>query len=82
MSKKTYLFCITNGVSCAESMKMLQKAYSESTLSKTRAYEWYSASKSGQDNHQCVNKIFSSRTAQHCACNQNPVFHLMLLDFV
>ena len=28
---------------------MLQKAYGESTLSKTRAYEWYSALKSGRD---------------------------------
>ena len=28
---------------------MLQKAYDESTLSKTRAYEWYSAFESGRD---------------------------------
>ena len=28
---------------------MLQKAYRESTLSKTRAYEWYIAFKSGRD---------------------------------
>ena len=28
---------------------MWQKAYGESTLSKTRAYEWYGAFKSGQD---------------------------------
>ena len=41
--------CISNGISCAESLEMLQKAYSESTLSKTRAYEWYSAFKCGQD---------------------------------
>ena len=33
-------FCIANGISCAESLKMLKKAYGESTLSKTR--EWYS----------------------------------------
>ena len=42
-------FCIANGISCAESLKMLQKAYRKSTLSKTRAYEWYSALKSGRD---------------------------------
>ena len=41
-------FCIANGISCAESLKMLQ-AYGESTLSKTRALEWYSAFKSGRD---------------------------------
>ena len=33
-------FCIAKGISCAESLKILQKAYGESTLSKTRAYEW------------------------------------------
>ena len=42
-------FDIENGISCAESLKMLQKAYDESTLSKTRAYEWYSRFKSGRD---------------------------------
>ena len=42
-------FCIANGISCAESLKMLQKAYGERTLSKIRAYEWYNAFKSGRD---------------------------------
>ena len=42
-------FCIANGISCAESLKMLQKAYGESILSKTCAYEWYSAFKSNRD---------------------------------
>ena len=42
-------FCIANEISFAESLKMLQKAYGESTLSKTRAYEWYSVFKSVQD---------------------------------
>ena len=42
-------FWIANRISCAESLKRLQKAYGESTLSKTRAYEWYSAFKSGRD---------------------------------
>ena len=32
-------FCTANGISCAKSLKMLQKAYSKSTLLKTRAYE-------------------------------------------
>ena len=35
-------FYIANGIP-------LQKAYGEPILSKTRAYEWYSASKSGRD---------------------------------
>ena len=42
-------FCIANGISCAEPLKMLQKTYGESTLSKTRAYKWCSAFKSGRD---------------------------------
>jgi hypothetical protein len=42
-------FCIPNGIWCSESLKMLQKAYGESTLSKTCAYEWYKAFKRGQD---------------------------------
>ena len=42
-------FCIANGISCAESLKMLQKDNGESTLSKRRAYEWYSEFKSGRD---------------------------------
>uniref|UniRef100_A0A2H1WM79 SFRICE_031170 n=1 Tax=Spodoptera frugiperda TaxID=7108 RepID=A0A2H1WM79_SPOFR len=42
-------FCIANGISYSESLKMIQKAYGESTLSKTRAYEWYKAFKSGRD---------------------------------
>ena len=42
-------FCIANEILCVESLKMLQKAYSESTLSKTRACEWYSALKSDRD---------------------------------
>ena len=50
IEQRIYLkFCIANGISYAESLKMLQKAYGESTLSKTRAYEWYSAFKSGRD---------------------------------
>ena len=40
---------VKNGISCAESLKILQRAYDESILSKTRAYEWYSAFKSGRD---------------------------------
>ena len=42
-------FCIKNGMSCVESLKILQKAYGESTLLKTCAYEWYSAFKSGRN---------------------------------
>ena len=50
IEQRIYLkFCITNGISCAKSLKMLQKAYGESTSSKTREYEWCNAFKSGRD---------------------------------
>ena len=42
-------FCIANGISCAESLKLLQKANGESALAKTPAYEWHSAFKSDRD---------------------------------
>ena len=42
-------FCIAIRIPCAESLKILQKDYAESTLSKTRAYEWYNAFESGRD---------------------------------
>ena len=58
-------FCIANGISFAESLKMLQKAYGESTLSKTRAYEFYSAFKSGRD----VVELFSSIIVVLCTRN-------------
>ena len=41
-------FCVLNGISCAESLKMLQKAYGECALSKTRVYEWYKAFAEGR----------------------------------
>ncbi|XP_028047733.1 protein GVQW3-like [Monomorium pharaonis] len=40
-------FYVSNDISCADALKMLQKAYGNSALSKTRAYEWYSAFKKG-----------------------------------
>ncbi|EFN80171.1 hypothetical protein EAI_05812, partial [Harpegnathos saltator] len=32
---------VVNEISCAESLKMLEKTYGESALSKTRTCEWY-----------------------------------------
>ena len=43
-----FKFYIANGILCVKSLKILQKAYDESTSSKTRAYECYSAFKSGR----------------------------------
>lgn len=42
-------FCVSNEISCAESLKMLQKTYGESCMSKTQAYEWYKAFKEGRE---------------------------------
>ncbi|CAK9829703.1 Protein GVQW3 [Anthophora retusa] len=41
-------FCIANDISCSESLRMLQKAFGDSALSKTRAYEWYKQFKNGR----------------------------------
>lgn len=41
-------FCVANGISCADSLKMLQKAFGDALISKTRAYEWYRAFKGGR----------------------------------
>ena len=55
IEQRIYLkFCIANRISCVKSLKMLQKAYGESTFSKTRAYEWHSAFRSGRDVVQAV----------------------------
>jgi hypothetical protein len=46
IEQRVYLkLLIVNGISCSESLKMLQKAYGESILSKARAYESYKRSK-------------------------------------
>ena len=44
-----FKFFIANGLSCAESLKMLQKAHGELTLSETHTYEWYTEFKGGRD---------------------------------
>lgn len=41
-------FCVANEIPCAESLKMLHKAFGDSALSKTRAYEWYNEFKKGR----------------------------------
>ena len=41
-------FCVANEISCSDALKMLQKAFGESALSRTRAYEWYKDFKSGR----------------------------------
>lgn len=45
-------FCVSNQISCAESLRMLEKAYGESTLSKTQVYDWYRAFKDGRETVQ------------------------------
>ena len=34
-------FCVKNEINCNKVCEMLTKAYGESTMSKTRVYEWY-----------------------------------------
>ncbi|XP_039951452.1 protein GVQW3-like [Bactrocera tryoni] len=42
-------FCVANEFSCADTLKMLQKNFGESALSKTPTYEWYRAVKGGRE---------------------------------
>ena len=42
-------FCVANEFSCADALKMLQKAFGDNALSKTRAYQWYRAFKDGRE---------------------------------
>ena len=34
-------FCVWNGISAAETLRMLQKAFGDQALSKTRTFEWH-----------------------------------------
>jgi len=42
-------FCVANEISCADALKMLQKAYGDSSLSKSQVYEWYKLFKDGRE---------------------------------
>lgn len=42
-------FCVANEISCASALKMLNKAFGESSMSKTQAYEWYKSFKEGRE---------------------------------
>lgn len=41
-------FCVANEISCAETLRMLQKAFKDTCMSKTQAYEWYNLFKGGR----------------------------------
>jgi hypothetical protein len=41
-------FCVANEISCAETLRMLQKAFKNNCMSKTQAYEWYKSFKEGR----------------------------------
>ena len=42
-------FCVSNGITASESLKMLQKWFRESTLSKTQVFEWHKAFSEGRE---------------------------------
>lgn len=61
-------FCIANGITRAESLKMLKNAYGELTLSKTRAYKWYRVFKSGRhvvEDLPCSDQPLNSSTSSN-----------------
>ena len=42
-------FCVYNGITATELLKMLQKCFGESTLSWTRVFEWHKAFSEGRE---------------------------------
>ncbi|KYN19489.1 hypothetical protein ALC57_08176 [Trachymyrmex cornetzi] len=42
-------FCLRNEISCAETFRMLQRAFDEQTLSERNAYKWYKQFKEGRE---------------------------------
>lgn len=45
-------FCVSNQIPCVKAYKMLEKAYGDACLSKTRAYDWYKEFKEGRKDVQ------------------------------
>ena len=42
-------FCLQNGISVAETFRMLQKAFGDLTISQKNVYKWYKDFKKGRD---------------------------------
>lgn len=62
-------FCVANEFSCADALKMLQKAFGDNALSKTRAYQWYRAFKDGREvvaHRRLRSKITSIKLRKGC----------------
>ena len=42
-------FCVSNGITATKSLKMLQKCFRKSTLSRTQVFEWHKAFSEGRE---------------------------------
>ena len=42
-------FCVQNEISAAETLRMLQKAFGDQALSKTRTFEWHKMFREGRE---------------------------------
>lgn len=42
-------FCVANEISCADSIRILEKAFKKDFMFKTQAYEWYKLFKAGRE---------------------------------
>ncbi|XP_054012808.1 protein GVQW3-like [Hylaeus anthracinus] len=42
-------FCVSNGITATQSLKMLQKCYGESILSRTQVFEWHKTLSEGRE---------------------------------
>jgi len=43
------MFCVKNGIKCNDVVKMLKKAFDETSMSTPRIYEWYIRVKEGRE---------------------------------
>ena len=55
-------FCLKNGIKCSTAFEMLTVAFGESTMSKTRVFEWYKRFKEGREDDNSTGRPSTSTT--------------------
>lgn len=68
-----FKFCVTNEISYGDALQMLQKAFRESALSKTRAYGWFKDSKIGRtvvEDWPCSGRLATLNTNENVKKNK------------
>ena len=50
-------FCVPNGITATKSLKMLQKGFGESTLSRMQVFEWHKAFSEGHESVENLSHV-------------------------